>query len=132
MAKLKELANESVKGTKHEIYTKGSDNAGVTSEHITSPSAPAQAASAPASGPLVVQGEPIEQLYSWYCPACNETMPRSNKSGHEKLARHRMNLAIREAQAKERIVAAERVFGTIRSNNAARLITALFRARRGL
>ena len=34
MANLKRLADESVNGIKHEIYAKGTDNVGVTGEHV--------------------------------------------------------------------------------------------------
>ena len=86
MAKLKDLANESIKGTKHEIYAKDS-----TGGH---------AAASDSSGGdrrITIGFDARYTTRNHYCEVCQENMPNNQRTGHERLRKHEIN-AVRHAQ----------------------------------
>ena len=121
MDKLKKLADISVNGIKHEIYAKDS-----TGEHITSGTAPtAPAAPAAPAAPVVVQGEPLDTRLirnTWYCDACNVTIPENQKASHCKSKLHKDNEIIRRTNAEQQLTRAQTLLDRVRMNHAATIM----------
>ena len=70
MNKLKDLADQSVEGIKHEIYAKDS-----TGGHATA----GESAASRSDVNVTVQFDPNYIKEPWTCPACGVTMPAEQK-----------------------------------------------------
>ena len=128
MNKLKDLADKSVKGEKHEIYAKDS-----TGEHVT---AGESAGSGDRKITLSVDNRYIRSAR--HCPDCNMDVPDNQWNSHqdkeyhkENVARNRHTRAMQREESERLTVQAQAMADrarTRRSEEAARLIQALYRS----
>ena len=131
MAKLKALADESVKRTKHEIYAKGATDGGVAVGHTTTGEAAGSASNGDRKITLSIDNRYIRP--DWFCDVCGVTMPDNQRSAHKIGEDHKHKRAMQLAEAERQSAQAQitrDMEGRRRAEAAARLIQIGFRNRR--